>query len=197
MTRHESLAAVEEDDPQAPAPTPVAVPEETIIAYKGFDKNFQCRGFQYEVGKTYEHSGNIEICASGFHACEHPLDVFGYYPPTLSQFAEVVQSGPIARHNADTKLVSAKIEIKAEINLSLMIERAVKWVFDRAKPEGAGSHATGDRGAASATGYSGAASATGDRGAASATGNRGAASATGNRGAASATGDSGAASATG
>lgn len=28
---------------------------ETIIAYKGFDKDWKCRGFQYEVGMRREH----------------------------------------------------------------------------------------------------------------------------------------------
>ena len=27
--------------------------ENAIFAYKGFDKNFCCRDFQYEVGKEY------------------------------------------------------------------------------------------------------------------------------------------------
>ena len=42
-------------------------------AYKAFDKNLQCRGFQYEVGKTYE-TDEADICSTGFHACEMPLD---------------------------------------------------------------------------------------------------------------------------
>jgi hypothetical protein len=176
------------------------MPRETnkpITSFKGFDNDFRCRGFQFEVGQTYTHPSAVKICASGFHACEYPLNVFKYYAPATSRFAEVEQTGKTERDNSDSKIASAKITIKAEITLSVMIERAVKWVFDRAKLEGEGSHATGLRGAASATGYSGAASATGDSGAASATGYSGAASATGPRGAASATGYSGAASATG
>jgi hypothetical protein len=176
--------------------TPTAEPE-TVIAVKGFDQNLRCRGFQFAIGETYVHDGPVEACVSGFHAVEYPLDVLSYYEPATSRYALVTQSGTLARHSDDTKIASAKITIEAELDLPDLIERAVRWVFDHAKPEGKASHATGDRGAASATGDSGAASATGDSGAASATGDSGAASATGYRGAASATGDSGAASATG
>jgi hypothetical protein len=177
--------------------TPAAETNETVISYKGFDQNFRCRGFQYEVGETYEFPGLIVACENGAHACEYPLDVLDYYEPATSRYALVTQSGALARHSDDTKIASAKITIESELHLPDLIERAVRWVFDHAKPEGKGSHATGVSGAASATGVRGAASATGVRGAASATGVRGAASATGVRGAASATGYSGAASATG
>ena len=153
--------------------------EETVVSVKGFDQDWSCRGFKYEIGQTYTHEGPVEACVSGFHACEHPLDVLGYYPPATSRYALVTQSGKLARHGDDTKIASAKITIEAELRLPDLIERAIKWVFAQAKPEGNGSHATGYRGAASATGDSGAASATGDSGAASATGDRGAASATG------------------
>ncbi|MEE4209681.1 MAG: collagen-like protein, partial [Parvularcula sp.] len=177
-----------------------------VIAYKAFNTDWTCRDFQYEVGKTFTHEGDVEICSSGFHACLHPLDCFGYYPPAGSRFAIVEMPEVKAGNDCDTKVCAASITIKAELQLGEMIEAAVKHVFDAAKwvksrtaandreaakatgIRGAAS-ATGIRGAASATGYSGAASATGDRGAASATGIRGAASATGDRGAASATGD--------
>ena len=168
-----------------------------ITSIKGFDLNWKCRDFQFQIGASYEHDGPVVACESGFHAIEeHPLEVFCYYPPGASRYAEVRQSGALARHGSDSKVASARIAIVAEITLPNLIHRAVQWVMDRAKPE-EGSSATGDQGAASATGDRGAASATGARGAASATGARGAASATGYQGAASATGDQGAASATG
>ncbi|RJO62638.1 MAG: hypothetical protein C4542_03050, partial [Dehalococcoidia bacterium] len=167
-----------------------------IKGYKGFDKNLQCRGFQYEIGKEYK-CDSVSICERGFHFCEHPLDVFGYYDPTTSRFAEVEGGGKTERLDSDSKIACTEIAIKGEIGLSAIVQAAIDFTFLRCKKTVKGGHSTGYRGAASATGDSGAASATGNRGAASATGDRGAASATGDSGAASATGDRGAASATG
>jgi hypothetical protein len=182
--------------------------EETIVSYKGFDKDWKCRDFQYKIGETFRHEGSVKACESGFHGCEYPLDVFGYYSPAGNRFAVVEQSGELSRHNDDSKVASRSISIMAEISISGLVEATIEYTSRRCKPidpespasatgtQGAAS-ATGDQGAASATGYKGAASATGIQGAASATGYYGAASATSYKGAASATGYKGAASATG
>ena len=53
--------------------------EKKIIAYKGFDENLCCGGFQYEIGKEYEQEGEIKCCSNGFHACTNPFDVMNYY----------------------------------------------------------------------------------------------------------------------
>jgi len=179
--------------------------EETIVAFKGFDKDFQCRGFQFEVGKTYEHDGKVEACESGFHACEHPLHVWQYYKPSASRFARVTLGGKTSRHSDDTKIAAARITIDAEVSISDLAVAAVKWVFSRAKwKEGAvekekneGATASGYCGAATASGYCGAATASGDSGAATASGDYGAATASGYYGAATASGYSGAATASG
>ena len=113
---------------------------------------------------------------SGFHFCEHPLDVFGYYGPVDSRFATVQGSGE-TKKDSDT-VVCSTLDIGAEISLHGMIDAAVKFVFKRAKwtktktvtKERAGASSTGDYGAASSTGDYGAASSTGVRGAASSTG---------------------------
>ncbi len=163
---------------------------EVITTYKGFNAEMQCRGYQFEIGKTYEHDGKVEACASGFHACEYPMDVFGYYPPAGSRFAMVEQSGDLSREDGDSKVASRKISIKAELSLAGIIKAAVEYTVSRCNPVDPDSPAssTGDRGAASSTGYQGAASSTGYQGAASSTGDQGAASSTGDQGAASSTG---------
>ena len=168
-----------------------------IKAYKGFDKDLKCRDFQYEIGKTYKEP-TADLCKSGFHACEYPLDVFNYYSPgSMSRYCEVDLDdvSPIM-DSSDSKRCGKKIAVKAEIGIAGLVKAAVEYTMEKTTPEES-EHATGEQGAASATGERGAASATGWQGAASATGWHGAASATGWQGAASATGRQGAASATG
>ena len=173
-----------------------------IKAYKGFKKDMTCRGFQYEDGKEYE-TDKAEVCETGFHACEYPLDCFSYYAPSESVFREVEQDGEISRKGDDTKLASTKIKIGASLNIAGMVKAAIEYTKSRTKKEAdsnsdyGASSATGDYGASSATGNYGASSATGDYGASSATGYKGASSATGDYGASSATGNCGASSATG
>jgi hypothetical protein len=149
----------------------------TIEAVKGFDEDWTCRGFKYEIGQTYIHTGPVVRCgAGGFHACENPMDVWNYYSFTTSKFALVDMGGEIARDdNSDSKITAAQITIKEEMALQDFIRRAVDWVLARAKDNTATGHsghaaATGNRGHAAATGDSGHAAATGEGGHAAATG---------------------------
>ena len=159
-----------------------------IKTYKGFDEKLQCRGFQYEVGKEYENSGDVECCARGFHACENPLEVFEYYNPAQNRFCEVEQSGVLKRDNEGSKVASSKISIKCEIGLRGLIEAGVKFIlekidFKNAKKSNTGFKSatmnTGDYSAATNTGYCSAATNTGYYSAAINTGNYSAATNTG------------------
>ena len=105
---------------------------EKIIAYKGFDENFQCRGFQFAVGETYQHEGLVQACASGFHACTNPFDVLSYYDVT-QRFAVVEASGKIATHDSDSKLACATLYVKAELRLPDFVERCVDFLLDSCK----------------------------------------------------------------
>jgi len=171
-------------------------PAEVVTAFKGFDKNMQCRGYQFEVGKTFTHDGEVKACEGGFHACEYPLDVFNYYAPSDSRFARVDQIGDISRHDEDSKVASRSISIKEEISIPSLITAAFEFINTRCEPASS-EHATGYSSASSATGYCSASSATGNSSASSATGYCSASSATGNSSASVATGNSSASVATG
>ena len=108
--------------------------ENVITSYKGFDKNMQCRGFQYEVGKEYEMDGEIKCCNRGFHACKSPLEVWDYYDMLNSRFAEVEQSGKIDEEEMSTKICSSRIKIKAELKLADIINIGVEWLKDITSP---------------------------------------------------------------
>ena len=171
-------------------------------AFKGFNKDLTCRGYQYEEGKEF-HTERAECCDTGFHACEYPLDCFGYYDPAHSVFHEVELSGEMDKSGDNTKVCATDIKIGARLSIAGLVKMAIDFTMSKVNKE-AGSDerhgfasATGYKGASSATGNCGASSATGNCGASSATGNCGASSATGNCGASSATGDYGASSATG
>lgn len=58
-------------------------------AYKGFDKDFKCRDFQYEVGRLYTFDGKTSICHAGFHACVEPIDVLRFYWKPDARYAVV------------------------------------------------------------------------------------------------------------
>ena len=106
--------------------------ENVIKSYKGFDKDFKCKDFQYEVGKEYEIEGEIKCCKRGFHACESPMEVFDYYDMFNSRFAEVEQSGQIDKEddNKSTKICSSRIKIKAELKLADIINIGIEWLKD-------------------------------------------------------------------
>ena len=109
--------------------------ENKIIAYKGFDENLCCRGFQYEIGKEYVHEGEIECCENGFHACTNPFDVLDYYEADgKNRYCEVEQSGSIKTGNGDSKQASSKIKIKAEIGMAGLFKAGVEGIKEKTNP---------------------------------------------------------------
>ena len=142
--------------------------EETVNTFKGTDKDIKCRSFQYEPGKEYEEK-DAKACETGFHACENPLDIFNYYPPTNgNRYFNTESSGKIDRHNEDSKIASSKIKIGLELNLSSLIKGAVKFIFEKTNASEISSATTGYGANSATTGY-GANSATTGYGANSAT----------------------------
>ena len=96
-----------------------------IRGYKVFNPDWTCRGFQYEVGKTYEADLPIILCESGFHFCKRAVDCFNYYKfDPQNKVAEIIAHGGIVENNenGDTKCVTDKIEIVREIPWTEVLE---------------------------------------------------------------------------
>ena len=128
----------------------------TINAVKGFNADMTCTPtedikFQYEEGKTYEEE-TADACHKGFHACELPIDVFRYYPPTKNIYHEVDMFGEIDDSNIN-KVCSSKIKIGAKINIAGIIKASVDIIRGKAEKESAAS--SGDYGNAASSGYCG------------------------------------------
>ena len=132
-------------------------------AFKGFNKDLTCRGYQYEEGKEF-HTERAECCDTGFHACEYPLDCFGYYDPAHSVYHEVELSGEMDKSGDNTKVCATDIKIGARLSIAGLVKMAIYFTMSKVNKE-AGSDerhgfasATGNCGASSATGYKGASS---------------------------------------
>ena len=149
-------------------------------AYKGFNRELRCKGFQYEVGKEYEEP-EAELCKCGFHACENPLDVFCYYPPASSRYCEVEMDEVDPRIGDDSKRCSKKIRIGVEIGFKGIIEAGIKFIMDSVDWANKKEFNTGDQSAAFNTGIQSAAINTGIQSAAINTGTQSVATNTGDR----------------
>lgn len=157
----------------------------SIKAYKGFDKNMQCRGFQFAEGETY-HEETAKLCESGFHACEMPLDVLAYYAPGEgSIYREVTLDEVTDEPSNDSKRCAKTITIGKELGIGGLIKAQLEFVKEKSSHRSETTQAQGVAevfckwSAAQATGYQGAAQATGHQGAAQATGHWGSATASG------------------
>ena len=83
--------------------------------YKAFEKDLTCRGFQFEIGKEYEHKGTIKPCESGFHFCESLADCYSFYPMSEdTRICEVCATGDI-KTDDNIKFVTNKIKIVREV----------------------------------------------------------------------------------
>ena len=137
--------------------------------YKGFNADMTCRGFQYAEGKTYE-TDEAKLCEAGFHACEAPLDCFGYYAPAASVYHEVELDPTDETSSDDTKRVGKKIKIGARLSIKNLVDAQIEYVREHCSPstlkhttedrkyrgtraDGSANSSTGDRSANSSTGY--------------------------------------------
>lgn len=96
-----------------------------VKGYKVFDKDWSCRNFQYEVGKTYEMNGDPVLCEKGFHFCTKLADCFNYYSfNSENKVAEIEALGDIDESNSDSKCCTNKIKIIKELSWHEVLDLA-------------------------------------------------------------------------
>ena len=83
--------------------------------YKAFNKDLQCRDYQFVVGSVFTKEGKLEICSNGFHFCEKLKDIFEYYPKTMdTRVCEVEALGEVITEG--DKSVTSSIRITRELS---------------------------------------------------------------------------------
>jgi len=126
---------------------------EKIIAFKGLDRNFSCRGHQFEVGKTYEVAAEkVKVCEGGFHACTNPIDIWKYYGPYETRYARVECLGITDTHKEDSKIACEKIKIVEELSLSELLKEVIDSAQMAASGNSAQMAASGDSAQMAASG---------------------------------------------
>lgn len=116
-----------------------------MIVYKGTDKNMQCRGKQYVLGKKEVDDGAIRCGNKGYHSCEAPFDVLRHYPNINgNRFFEAEAGGEIdKRKTDDTKLASSELTLKNEINFAGLVKAQIEYTRKKAESGTAGGSGSG------------------------------------------------------
>ena len=99
-----------------------------VIAYKGMNYDMTCKGFHYEIGKSYK-TDKAELCKWGFHACLNPIDVLDYYPRYYSsRYFKVKLSGELIKCGMwDTNVAATEITILEEIPSDKFLTNTEWW----------------------------------------------------------------------
>ena len=100
-------------------------------AYKGFNKDFTCKGFQFEEGKEYEEEEAV-LCEKGFHACTNPFDVLNYYNDVEGKYCEVeLDEVSNDKKENDSKICGKRIKINAEIGFVGLFKMGIEWLKEQ------------------------------------------------------------------
>ena len=114
--------------------------------FKGFEKDFSCRGKQYEENTTYEEHG-VGCCHKGvMHFCEDPWEVLNHYDlvdgnGNFSEFAEVEALGQV--WNDGEKRATNKIHVGAKLGLKGFLKACIDFTLEKTKYESNGTNLPG------------------------------------------------------
>ena len=91
--------------------------------YKVFNSDWTCRGYQYEVGKTYEMAESPKCYEMGFHFCKRLVDCFNYYNfDPNNKVAEIEAIGEIDFNDTNSKCCTNKIVILKELTWAEVLD---------------------------------------------------------------------------
>jgi hypothetical protein len=132
----------------------------SMKGYKAFNKGLKCHNFQYKEGKEFTHDGELQLCKTGFHFCENPLDVLNYYDLCDSEFTEVEAIGNVVDNtDGDTKKVTDKIKIGVKLSFPAFIKASFDFLWEKCSKD---NKASGDSIQLAASGYYSKLAASGD-----------------------------------
>ena len=124
--------------------------------FKGFEKDFSCRGKQYEENTTYEEHG-VGCCHKGvMHFCEDPWEVLNHYDlvdgnGNFSEFAEVEALGQV--WNDGEKRATNKIHVGAKLGLKGFLKACIDFTLEKTKYESNGTNLPGNSAKIGSSGY--------------------------------------------
>ena len=106
--------------------------------FKGFEKDFSCRGKQYEENTTYEEHGVGCYHKGVMHFYEDPWAVLDYYPLVnengdISEFAEVEALGQV--WDDCNKRATNKLHIGAKLGLKGFLKACIDFTLEKTKIE--------------------------------------------------------------
>lgn len=91
--------------------------------YKGFNSDLTCKGFKYEIGKTYEMNERPIICEKGFHFCYSLKDVLPNYPLHKKHtFCEIEACGDVVSDEFYKKCCTNKIKVLRKLDLDEILD---------------------------------------------------------------------------
>ena len=108
--------------------------------YKAYEKGLVCRGKLYKIGEIFEEE-KAEICDSGIHYCENPLDCLDYYSlvDDKGNFVEMTEVEDLDSENRKTennrKFCTKKLKIGAKVSFGEMIKAGFEFLFEKSKEE--------------------------------------------------------------
>ena len=124
--------------------------------FKGFEKDFSCKGKQYEENTTYEEHG-VGCCHKGvMHFYEDPWEVLNHYDlvdsnGNFSEFAEVEALGQV--WNDGEKRATNKIHIGAKLGLKGFLKACIDFTLEKTKYESNGTNLPGNSAQIGSSGY--------------------------------------------